>query len=318
MSGVGTVYAGMAGSLEGLEGADVEGLRAAFGTAGAAFSGVGGGTGTAEEARAGSIAAVEALSRIDRSTAAGESRYREVMERVRGSATDETSRATISGISTESERRRHLTRALSGRGRRGPREARETVLSELTGGTFGTMEFNIGGDRTVSGTRAMDILARGGEEAELILQQIGTNLSEASGNRVNAEDVVSRGREALESLRRGRGRMSEEEITRFIGGTVTDPTTGRSTVVEGVGDMAGMREVRANAAAAAMESARAGNPLDARRNDILEEIRDRLPTPPQARSAAREAAREVGAAAAQAVANAGANPAEVPAGEAGG
>lgn len=267
---VGSTYSGMAGALEGVEGA--EGLRAALGAAGGAFGEAGIGAGTAGDANRASRMAIEALAGIDRSTPEGEERYREMTRRMRGSATDESSRGIVQGDIMESERRRHLTRALSGRGRRGRDEALETVLSEATGGTFGTMEFTVRGERgrerTLTGTRAMRELLRGGEGAESILQQLSTNLSEASGGRMTEESsgrIRSTIESAMEDLRHGRG-VSEETLGAIIG------ANGES----GLREVAGMDAVRAGATERSMEAARAANPLDAQRNELLQGIQDRL------------------------------------------
>ena len=240
-------------------------LASTAGGAREAFARLSSGEGTEadlEAADAASRSMVTTMATFDRSTAAGEREYAETLRSMRATgegegATAEEMRSMVSGLSMAAGREAHLRRSLSGRGRRGRAETVDTLLSEATGGTFGSMEFRMG-DETISGSRARRMLAEGGENRDLILAQMETQLSERAGGR-DMSAVSGTIRESLDALGRGRG-LEGEALERALR----------------VGETEGLSDVRASATEDSLEAARAANPLDRERNEILTGIRERL------------------------------------------
>lgn len=272
---------GPEGSLRARLAADASGAREAF----ARLSAGGATEEDVAAANAASGAMVSTLAGFDRSTAAGEREYAEALRSMRATgegegATAEEMRAMVSGISMSAGREAHLRRSLGGRGRRGRAETVDTLLSEATGGTFGSMEFRMG-DETISGSRARRMLMEGGENREMILAQIGTQLSERAGGRDMSAVTTTIG-ESLTALGRGRG-LEGEALERALH----------------VGATEGLSDVRASATEDSLEAARAANPLDRERNEILREISGRL-DPASRRTENTELARQIGSAVANA------------------
>lgn len=265
-------------NMRGAEGSLSARIGALAGRAGEAFGLAAAGLGTEESDRSGNASVnnlILELAHADRTTSEGESAYRDVMRSMRASVgDDEAGSGIISGISMAAENRRERERALSGRGRRGRRQAIETVLAEATGNTFGSMDFTVRGrngeETSVSGTRAMDMLMRGGGNANQIIEQMMTSLTNRSDGTMSADsvnDIRGRLESALGSLRDGGRGLSQEEIVNLIGGR-----NAAGEVVGGVGDVEGMSKVREGAAEDSLQAARASSPLDAERNDLLRQI----------------------------------------------
>lgn len=168
---------------------------------------------------------------------------------------------------------RQTDRDLSGRGRRGGRGAMDTAANLISGGTVGDMEFTVRG-RSVRGQRGLEAtLGMSGEDLtrarnEYIRQQQEMGVSsEGAGTMFDAYQRTARSTET-EGGRRVRFSASErDELQKLAQSTGTTEAQSRRT----------------------LEQARAADPLMAQVNRTLEQIRDRLPAPPERQQANQNA-----------------------------
>jgi hypothetical protein len=163
----------------------------------------------------------------------------------------------LAGVAQE----RQLRRALSGRGRRGRDQAIETAFGMVTGGSIGSMSFNING-REIDGSRR-DIhrvlsgaLSRGGRGAADVQQQLQAQLEAQGLSEGDAGNLVQSLTMGVSG--RGRGIDNADELIRLT-------ETGEAG--------AKLRAIRERGLEQAQ---RAQNPLDTQRNDLLTQIRDAI------------------------------------------
>lgn len=174
----------------------------------------------------------------------------------------EEDRAQVMALTGSLTRERALQRDLTGRGRRGTRQANETALNMISGGTLSGMELTVGG-RQVSGRNIQSVITnalsgRGrmsGDERASVQQQVVEQLRRSGID--NAEEMVNQLSSSLTNSESGEGigRISEEEANRL-----------RATVGENQTSID-------KASERAMEQRqRAQNPLDFERNQTLTQI----------------------------------------------
>jgi len=192
-----------------------------------------------EGAQAAGAASTTYLAGLDTSS----EEYRRIA-RVMGE-TDE-GRAFLASGSSE----RQFVRDVTGGGRRGTAQARETAMSALTGGTFGQMDFTVRrGKRDVrvrgGANRIMDMLSRGGADSESIQQQLTDQLTGMGIS--GAEGMV-------------------KEFTRMSAGGFD---AGEARKLQTMVREGGVGEAAEKSRRAQMERA---NPLDADRNRLLTSI----------------------------------------------
>jgi len=175
-----------------------------------------------------------------------------------GALAREGGEAAALGQNIALQAERHTT--LSGRGRRGQRGARERALSELTGGTFSSAEFTIGG-RRVSGRRARAIINRGGEQAQELMGQLQQHMVRSGATEDEASALINQ----------------YQQATMGIGEGGRDITTGEASRIAEVADESaeGLRTAERKRLAQSMADR---NPLDADRNKLLEEIKTAVKT----------------------------------------
>lgn len=174
----------------------------------------------------------------------------------------ERARAQRGALVGEISRRQALQRDLTGGGRRGQRQAQETALNMITGGTIGRMEFTDARGRRLSGRRAQHAITQAlqaGEGATEEQQQLRTRLIQQmqEAGISGAQGLVQNLQTALSTQEdnEGVGRISRNEASRL-----------REAAREQGGDIG-----RAQQEALRQAQARQ-NPLDATRNQTLTEI----------------------------------------------
>jgi hypothetical protein len=246
-------FRSMAGSLEGLEGA--EGLAARL-------------TGVSELYATGGASAPEQIQQnlyafTAESAALTGDRRSALMERLGRS---EQGQALSQGIIQYSQRDRDL----SGRGRGGARGARSTARGMLTGNTMEEMYFDVNG-RDVQGARGFEASMRRdveGTRSSYVEQmsRLGVG-AEGAGQMFDAYRAAASETSTEDGRRVQFSREERERLQKLSASTGIDDASSRHSA----------------------EQARAQNPMQAEANRILGEIRDRLPEPGERRTQATNA-----------------------------
>lgn len=173
-------------------------------------------------------------------------KYRDLAEKL--SSTD-SGKALLMGAS----RQRSFMRDVSGKGRRGPHQAAETALGALTGDSVGSMDLTIGGhllNKRNQAQRVFEIFKKGGKNA--------TDLEGQIAGQLNIKDSLDRVKEFSGLVKGG---LEGEEAKKIYEKFSQDP------------------ELRAIREQGMENMQRARDPLGATRNDLLEKILNKLPTP---------------------------------------
>ncbi len=185
-------YLGISRRLAGMEGGAE--LSVLSGVAGAAFSGTG-------DPREATNAMINRFAQLDPESAQA--------QRLMTAAGDQEGGEAFMG---EVARRRQLFRDLSGRGRRGRRGRAAAGLGLITGNQIGGMDIRLNGRRLRSPAQIESIIARGGEDAQSVLNQISTGL----GADEETRNLIQSYGSAMQSGR-GLDREEQEELVNRAG-----------------------------------------------------------------------------------------------------
>lgn len=161
------------------------------------------------------------------------------------------------GLMASGSQRRNAVRQMSGDGRRGSPAQAESILGRMTGFTLGSMDFELGG-RTLNkrnqGSQIMRTLMRGGSDAESLMNQLAKNMQdqhiEGAGDKVKLLKDI----------------FADKKVSKEEAGKLYDITSKDQSIID-----AQTKQLKAQQ--------EAGNPLQKEANDLLREIKDRLPPP---------------------------------------
>jgi len=160
------------------------------------------------------------------------------------------------GLLRSASGQRQFIRDVTGGGRRGGRQANETAINALTGGTFGNMEITVGGRRrALNANQAMAMMqGRLGTDKmrEELMGKLEAGLTDQGIK--DAKGLVS------DFAGMAQGGIDKDEAKKLLGISQREDIQGAS-----------------KAATAAMQASR--DPLGVERNDLLKQIVARLPAP---------------------------------------
>lgn len=172
---------------------------------------------------------------------------------------DEQTTGMLRGMTMLGRRRAQQQRDLSGQGRRGRRGAVEEAFNLATGGTFGQMGLTDGrGRRIRDASQFLRLVQAGGEEGTDLMDSFRQGMERFGMSGSTADDLIRM------STNQGRGSpvFDQSEIDSLRNTALDDKQRGASERAQ-------------------TERQRAQNPLDAQRNDVLNQILDAVKTSTQ-------------------------------------